>query len=102
MEKHLKQMDMRELGDLCARIDDDLIEIAELIFPHQPPGYLEVTERIGEWAITQKVMLEFLASGNQHVATIFDKMCNRIWQKLPPYAQCVKIDLSAVKHKING
>lgn len=102
MDKRLKQMDISELDELSARIDDDLHEMAKLIFPHQPAGYIGVTERIGEWAGMQKLVLENLASGNPHIATIFDKICYRIWLKLPSYAQSVKVDLPTERHKICG
>lgn len=93
MEKQLTQMDIAELGDLSTLIDNDLHQIAEIIFPHQPAGYIDVTEKIGEWAITKKTVLEFLASDNQHIALLFEKICHRIWQTLPTYARYVKVDL---------
>lgn len=95
-------MDMGELKELSNRIENDLFEMAEVMFPHQPEDYISVTERIGEWAITQKAVLEFLASENPNNALIFDKICYRIWQQLPSYAQCVKIDLSGRTHNICG
>ena len=99
MKKQLTQLDINELSDLSVLIDDDLLEMAELIFPDQPEGYIEVTKQIGDWAITQKTVQEFLASDNQQIAFIFDKMCYRIWQDLPTYAQRLTIDLSNKKLK---
>ena len=90
MEKQLTQLDIDELHHLCSRIDDDPDGIAVALFPDQPTGRIELTEKIGEWAINYKVALEH-SEDKPDVALIFKKVSHRIWQELPTYAKCVRV-----------
>ena len=91
MTKQLRQLDAEELEYLSTCIDADADKIAQSLFPNQPEGRLDVTARIGQWAIHQKVVLESTAEDKPHIALIYNKICHRIWQRLPDYARCVKV-----------
>jgi hypothetical protein len=91
MSKHLKQLEVEELYQLSARIDEDPHKIAVLLFPEKPAERIALTETIGQWAINQAVVLENTQKGKMDLAIVFNKVGNRIWQKLPRYARCVRI-----------
>jgi hypothetical protein len=93
MEKELKQLDIEELNVLSAQIDSDPGHVAALLFPDRPEDHISVTEKIGQWAINQTAVIESVQNDKPEVATIFKKVGNRIWQKLPSYAQCVTIKI---------
>lgn len=93
MNKELKQLDIEELNHLSARIDEDPDKIAGLLFPDKPAGRVSLTEKIGQWAINQTVVLESAQKNRPDIATLFKKVSNRIWQQLPTYAQCVRINI---------
>lgn len=91
MIKDLEQLDINELSYLYAMIDADPNEIASDLFPDQPNAHRAVLERIGQWAINRKTVLEFTAEDKPEIAIIFKKACHRIWQQLPEYARNVKV-----------
>ena len=93
MNKELKQLDLVELYHLSARIDNNPDEVASLLFPDQPATRVSLTETIGQWAINQTVVLESAEKGKRDIAIVFNKVGNRIWQKLPKYAQCVRVNI---------
>ncbi len=89
MVKHLEQLNVQELNYLHAMIDTDLNEIASDLFPDQPQCCKAITEKIGQWVINRKTVLEFTAEDKPEIALIFNKVCHRIWQQLPEYARSV-------------
>jgi hypothetical protein len=91
MIKDLEQLDIQELSYLYAMIDADPNEIASDLFPDQPDAHMADLERIGQWVINRKTVLEFTAEDKPEVATIFKKACYRIWQQLPEYARNLKV-----------
>jgi hypothetical protein len=91
MIKNLEQLDIEELGYLYAMIDADPIEIASDLFPDQPRHHRSVIDKIGQWVINRKTVLEFTAEDKPEIAVIFKKACFRIWQQLPEYARSVKV-----------
>ena len=91
MIKNLEQLNVHELNYLYAMIDADPNEIAADLFPDQPNGHRSVVEKIGQWAINRKTVLEFTAEDKPEIAVIFKKACHRIWQQLPEYARCVRV-----------
>ena len=93
MNKALKQLNSHELYQLSAQIEDDPHSVASQLFPDKPDRRLTLTETIGQWAINQAVMLESVENGKPEVATVFNKVGDRIWQKLPTYAQCLRINI---------
>lgn len=93
MSKELKQLDLEELYHLSARIDEDPAEVAALLFPDDLSDRLSLTEKIGQWAINQTVVLESAQKNKPDVAILFNKVSNRIWQQLPTYAQSVRIKI---------
>ncbi len=97
MKKELRQLDIDELNVLSARIDDDPDQVAALLFPDRPEDHVSVTEKIGQWAINQTAVIESVQNDKPEVATIFKKVGNRIWQKLPSYAQTVQITIESGK-----
>ena len=93
MNKELRQLDIEELYHLSARIDEDPDRVAGLLFPDKPSGRVSLTEKIGQWAINQTVVLESAQKNKKDVAILFSKVSNRIWQQLPAYAQSVRINI---------
>ncbi len=93
MNKELKQLDLVELYHLSARIENNPDEVASLLFPDKPAIRVSLTEAIGQWAINQTVVLESTEKGKRDVAIAFNKVGHRIWQKLPKYAQRVRVDI---------
>ena len=93
MTKQLRELDPEELEYLSTCIDADPDKTAQSLFPDRPAGHLDATARIGQWAIHQKVVLDCTAEDKPHVALIYDKICHRIWQKLPDYARCVRVKI---------
>lgn len=91
MIKHLEQLDVHELNYLYAMIHADPDKIASDLFPEKPDSCSSVTEKIGQWAINRKTVLEFTAEDKPEIATIFKKACYRIWQQLPDYARSLKV-----------
>jgi hypothetical protein len=95
MSKELQQLDAKELDCLFASISTDPDQVAANLFPDQPSGCRTITERIGEWAIHQKMVLENNAEGRDEIALVFEKVCDRIWRHLPEYARRVKVRFDA-------
>lgn len=93
MSKELKQLNVEELYQLSARIDEDPIKVAGLLFPDRPTGRVPLTEKIGQWAINQTVVLESAQNNKPDVAFLFKKVGNRLWQQLPRYAQSVRVNI---------
>ena len=89
--KNLEQLNINELNYLYAMIDADPGEIASDLFPDQPNGHRSVVQKIGQWAINRKTVLEFTAEDKPEIAVIFKKACHRIWQQLPEYARSVRV-----------
>ena len=87
----LKQLTPEELDYLAESIEHDPESIAHLLFPECPPGHRAVIKQIGLWAANRKLVLENTANGNLHIATVFDKVCYRCWQRLPGYAKNARI-----------
>jgi hypothetical protein len=93
MSKELKQLDIEELYQLSARIDEDPVKIAGLLFPDRPAERVNLTEKIGQWAINQTIVLESHDNNKPDVAFLFNKVGYRIWQQLPEYAQSIRINI---------
>ena len=93
MNKRLKQLDLDELHHLSDQIENDPDKVAGLLFPDKPTSQVSLTETIGQWAINQTMVLENAEKGKPDVAIVFRNAGNRIWQKLPGYAQCVQINI---------
>lgn len=93
MSKALQKLDVAELDTLSTSIEANGSKICAALFPDRPRGHESVLEMIHEWAINRKMVLESHANGNGHIAHIFDKICYRLWQKLPGYAQRVQLDI---------
>jgi hypothetical protein len=91
MIKPLEQLDVRELNYLYAMIDADPNKIASDLFPGKPDNCASVAEKIGQWAINRKTVLEFTAEDKPEIAMIFKKVCYRIWSQLPDYARTLKV-----------
>ncbi len=91
MIKQLEQLNVHELNYLYAMIDADLSKIASDLFPDKPESCTSVTEKIGQWAINRRTVLEFTAEDKPEIATIFKKACYRIWQQLPDYARSLTV-----------
>ena len=98
MTKELKQLDIDELYHLSARIDEDPVKVADMLFPENPPDRVTLIKKIGQWAIKQTAVLESTSKNRHDVAYIFHKVGERIWQQLPGYAQRVRINVL----QING
>ena len=92
MHKELHKFDTDELDLLLTSIENDAHRTAARLFPDRPPGHKVVLDNISQWAINRKVVLDCKAKGNAHVAIVFDKICYRIWQQLPGYAQSLKLE----------
>jgi len=93
MKKELRQLELDELYQLSALIETDPQKVAGLLFPDRPSNRLSLTEAIGQWAINQAVALENSENGKPDVAVVFNKVGNRIWQRLPEHAQRVRITI---------
>ena len=93
MTKQLKELDLYELYHLSAKIEEDPVQIAVMLFPENPPGSDTVVRKIGQWAINQTAVLESSLNNRHDVAYIFHKVGERIWQQLPSFAQRVKINV---------
>jgi hypothetical protein len=91
MIKNLEQLDVQELNYLYAMIDAHPNEIASDLFPNQANDPEAIVEKIGQWIINRKTVLEFTAEDKPEIAVIFKKACYRIWQQLPEYARCVRV-----------
>ncbi len=91
MIKHLEQLDVHELNYLYAMIDADPDKIASDLFPNKPEIGPAVTQKIGQWVINRRTVLEFTAEDKPEIATIFKKACYRIWQQLPEYARSLTV-----------
>lgn len=91
MIKHLEQLDVHELNYLYAMIDADPGKIASDLFPNKPEIGTSVTEKIGQWVINRRTVLEFTAEDKPEIAIIFKKACYRIWQQLPESARSLKV-----------
>lgn len=91
MNTELGQLDEEELEHLAASIEDDPDGVACLLFPECPDERRSVVRQIGEWAVNRKLVLENTANGNAHIASVFEKVCYRFWQRLPSYAKRAKV-----------
>jgi len=92
MTKELKQLDIDELYHLSAKIEQDPMKVADLLFPENPPGRETLIKKIGQWAINQTAVLESTLDNRHDVAFIFHKVGERIWHQLPGFAQRVRIN----------
>jgi hypothetical protein len=93
MNKELRQLELEELYHLSDQIEKDPDKVASLLFPDKPADRKSLTEKIGQWAINQTVVLESNEKGKTDVAIVFNKVGNRIWQRLPRYARYVRINI---------
>ena len=93
MDKALKQLDLHELEVLSIRIEDNLEATARLLFPDHPQNRSQLTELIHTWAIHRKLVLESAAGDMPHIAHVFEKAAQRIWQRLPDYARVVRVKI---------
>lgn len=93
MTKQLKELDLYELYHLSAKIEEDPVQIAGMLFPENPPDSDTVVRKIGQWAINQTAVLESSLNNRHDVAYIFHKVGERIWQQLPSFAQRVRINV---------
>lgn len=93
MSKKLQNLGVAELDVLLESLEQNTIRASELLFPERPPGFEAILQNINEWAINRRVVLESRASGRGHVAVIFEKVCYRIWQKLPAYVQRLHVHI---------
>lgn len=91
MIKPLEQLDVNELNYLYAMIAADPDKIATDLFPGKADSCASVAEKVGQWAINRKTVLEFTAEDKPEIATIFKKVCYRIWAQLPDYARNLKV-----------
>lgn len=91
MNTELGQLGEEELEHLVTSIEDDPDSVACLLFPESPDGTRSVVQQIGQWAANRKLVLENTANGNDHIASVFDKVCYRFWQRLPSYAKRAKV-----------
>lgn len=95
MHKGLKKLDLHELDELSVMIGDDPEAMARLLLPDRPENSCQIIELIGKWAIHQKLVLESTASGMPHIAHVFEKVAQRIWQRLPEYARIIRIKIGS-------
>ena len=93
MTKELKELDIDELYHLSARIEQDPMTVADMLFPGNPSGSEKLIKKIGQWAINQTAVLESAMNDRHDVAYIFHKVGERIWHQLPDFAQRVKINV---------
>ncbi len=91
MNIELGQLGEEELEHLATSIEDDPDNVACLLFPDCPDGNKTVVQQIGQWAVNRKLVLENTANGNTHIASVFEKVCYRFWQRLPSYAKRAKV-----------
>lgn len=96
MYKELHQLDSEELEILSALIEKDMPRMCTLLFPDHGPEKEFVVKELGQWAINRKVVLDNHIRQNPHVALVFEKVCYRIWQKLPGYAKSLKVEADAM------
>lgn len=92
MNKELHQLDADELEMLAGLIETDISAMYALLFPDRRSGYETIVKEIGQWAINRKIVLDHRTQRNPHVALVFDKVCYRIWQKLPGYAKSLRVE----------
>ncbi len=93
MNKGLKQLDIDELYQLSARIEEDTDKVASLLFPDKPAERESLTRQIGQWAINQTVVLESAQNNKQDVALIFNKAGDRMWRQMPSFVQHLRINV---------
>lgn len=93
MTKELKQLDIDELYHLSAKIEQDPLSVADILFPDNPPDRETLIKKIGQWAINQTAVLESTLNDRHDVAYIFHKVGERIWHQLPGFAQRVRINV---------
>jgi hypothetical protein len=93
MKKKLQQLDLEELNMLSAVIEKEPDIVAARLFPDRPADHVPVTQKIGQWAINQTAVIENMQDRKPEVAVIFKKICSRIWQQLPSYAQRLQVDI---------
>ncbi|MDA8139716.1 MAG: hypothetical protein M0036_13790 [Desulfobacteraceae bacterium] len=93
MYKELKKLDGIELEMLATMIEKDMHRIGNLLFPDRKTAEETLLMDIRQWAINRKAVLD---SQSPNVALIFEKICYRIWQKLPSHAQSLKIKAEAI------
>lgn len=97
MPKRLEQLDSIELDRLSQLIMDNSDTVADLLFPGRPGGWKSLLDQIEQWAKNRKVALETRAKGSPHIAVVFEKVCYRIWQRLPEDAKRLEVDLDRVR-----
>lgn len=95
MYKALKKLDLHELDELSVRIGDDPETMARLLLPDRPENRCQIIELIGKWAIHQKLVLESTVTGMPHIAHVFEKVAQRIWQRLPEYARIIRVKIES-------
>lgn len=93
MHKELKQLSIDELYQLSAQIEKDPDHVAGMLFPDNVTGRASLTQQIGQWAINQTLVLESNQNNKLDIAIIFKKVSERIWQRLPSFAQDVKVHI---------
>lgn len=99
MYKELHQLDSEELERLSNLIETDAASMCTALFPDHAPGKRSVLKEVAQWAVNRKVVLDNHHRQNPHIAMIFEKVCYRIWQKLPGYAKSLKVDAGAIAAK---
>ena len=96
MYKELHQLDVEELDMLALLIEKDIPGMCTLLFPNHRPVDKTIIKQVGQWAINRKVVIENQVKCNPHVALVFEKVCYRIWQKLPSYAKSIQVEADAI------
>lgn len=93
MRKELKKLNLDELYQLSAQIEEDPDRVASVLFPDSLSGRDALIKKIGQWAINQTVVLESNRNNKIDLAIIFNKVGERIWNQLPHLARQVKVSV---------
>lgn len=84
---YLDDMDINELWDFWSKTNSVRpIRFARELFPSQPKGYVETTKNLGHYAANRATAMRLRLEGNITTAMEYEKIAERIYNKLPSYA----------------
>lgn len=63
------------------------IQLARVLFPSRPKGYVNVTRDLGCYASNKATAMQCRLDGKINVALTYEQICESIYARLPEYAQ---------------
>ena len=84
--ENLDAMTEDELGNLWMSAKRP-VRLARTLFPERPSGYVRAARDVGYYAINKSTAISCRLRGDITAAQIYETVCERIYDSLPPFAR---------------